>query len=172
MKAFTDFILQVVYPPNPSRQLNNALRTDAADRGKDEDLGRQVFFRVPGPDPRGCEGLLHTLNRAQGFFGTDGLSTFEGETQEFKIAHLRNVYQKVGMFGMAPASIFLPGDNAQRGRKYGVSGSPTMGASIPCSASSTRWYSGTSMQPSPQAHGDSATVRASTGDHAAGLRSP
>ena len=33
--------------------------------------------------------------------GTDGLSTFEGETQEFKIAHLRNLYQKVGMFGVA-----------------------------------------------------------------------
>src|SRR4029077_4711197 len=34
-------------------------------------------------------------------FGTDGLSTFEGETQEFKIPHLRNLYQKVGMFGVA-----------------------------------------------------------------------
>src|SRR5262249_9093281 len=31
---------------------------------------------------------------------TDGLSTFEGEPQEFKIAHLRNLYQKVGKFGV------------------------------------------------------------------------
>ena len=34
-------------------------------------------------------------------FGTDGLSTFEGEPQEFKVAHLRNLYQKVGRFGVA-----------------------------------------------------------------------
>src|SRR4029079_8584694 len=31
--------------------------------------------------------------------GTDGRSSIEGETQEFKVAHLRNLYQKVGMFG-------------------------------------------------------------------------
>jgi len=113
MQAFTDFILQVVYPPNPGRSLDNSLRTDT-DPAKDEDLGRQVFFRVPGPDPRGCQGC-HVLDRAQGFFGTDGESTFEGEEQEFKIAHLRNIYQKVGMFGMAPDSIFDPGNNAQTG---------------------------------------------------------
>ena len=27
------------------------------------------------------------------------LRTFEGETQAFKVPHLRNVYAKVGMFG-------------------------------------------------------------------------
>jgi hypothetical protein len=37
-----------------------------------------------------------------GFFGTDGQFSFEGESQFFKIPHLRNLYQKVGMFGMAP----------------------------------------------------------------------
>ncbi len=123
MKAFTDFILQVVYPPNPSRQLNNALRNDNTDPGKNEELGRQVFFRVPGPDPKGCQGC-HVLDRSQGFFGTDGESTFEGEVQEFKIAHLRNLYQKVGMFGMAPISIFDAGDNGQTGpqiRGFGFS---------------------------------------------------
>ncbi|MEM7234167.1 MAG: thrombospondin type 3 repeat-containing protein, partial [Planctomycetota bacterium] len=34
-------------------------------------------------------------------FGTDGKGSFELETQEFKVAHLRNMYQKVGMFGQA-----------------------------------------------------------------------
>src|SRR5262249_20107193 len=29
-----------------------------------------------------------------------GFATNEGETQSFKIAHLRNAYQKVGMFGL------------------------------------------------------------------------
>jgi hypothetical protein len=40
------------------------------------------------------------LDPAQGFFGTNGETTFENETQEFKIAHLSNAYQKVGMFGI------------------------------------------------------------------------
>ena len=40
------------------------------------------------------------MNPAAGFFGTDGFATFEGETQMFKIPHLRNAYQKVGMFGI------------------------------------------------------------------------
>jgi YVTN family beta-propeller protein len=121
MKVFADFILQAVYPPNPSRQLNNALR-QGTDLNKNEELGRQAFFRVPGPDARGCEGC-HDLNRAQGFFGTDGLSTFEGETQEFKIAHLRNMYQKIGMFGMPQNSLIDLGDNAHQGnqiRGFGI----------------------------------------------------
>jgi hypothetical protein len=43
-----------------------------------------------------------------GFFGTDGKYSFEAETQFMKVPHLRNMYQKVGMFGMA--STFFPGD--------------------------------------------------------------
>src|SRR5262249_6853683 len=40
-----------------------------------------------------------TLDPSQGKFGTSAFSTFEGETQAFKVPHLRNVYAKVGMFG-------------------------------------------------------------------------
>ena len=40
-----------------------------------------------------------------GFFGSAGLSTFDGETQHFKVPHLRNVYQKIGMFGLSPSPI-------------------------------------------------------------------
>jgi hypothetical protein len=36
-----------------------------------------------------------------GFFGTDGKYTFDASTQYMKVPHLRNMYQKVGMFGMA-----------------------------------------------------------------------
>src|SRR5439155_10650681 len=36
--------------------------------------------------------------------GTDGFSSFEGEPQEFKIPHLRNLYQKVGTFGVPPGT--------------------------------------------------------------------
>jgi hypothetical protein len=33
--------------------------------------------------------------------GTAGLSSFDGETQDFKVPHLRNLYQKIGMFAAA-----------------------------------------------------------------------
>src|SRR5262249_5546981 len=35
--------------------------------------------------------------------GTTGLSANDGEPQDFKIPHLRNAYQKVGMFGLPPS---------------------------------------------------------------------
>jgi DNA-binding beta-propeller fold protein YncE len=43
-----------------------------------------------------------------GFFGTDGNYSVEGESQVFKIPHLRNMYQKTGMFGSASDPFFLP----------------------------------------------------------------
>ncbi|MFN8643749.1 MAG: thrombospondin type 3 repeat-containing protein [Candidatus Binatia bacterium] len=56
-----------------------------------------------------CNGC-HVLDPAQGFFGSDGFTTFENEPQMLKIPHLRNMYQKVGMFGM-PAVQFLGNQN-------------------------------------------------------------
>ena len=44
---------------------------------------------------RGC----HTLDATQGEFGTLGQTTFDTETQEFKVPQLKNAYQKIGMFG-------------------------------------------------------------------------
>jgi hypothetical protein len=42
-----------------------------------------------------------------GFFGTSGEYSFENESQVFKVPHLRNLYQKVGMFGapQTPATL-------------------------------------------------------------------
>lgn len=97
MDAFTDFILEVVPPPNPVRALTNTL-TPA------QSAGRNLYLSGPPTDGgRTCNGC-HNLDPSQGFFGTAGLSSFEGETQEFKVAHLRNAYQKVGMFGMPDVS--------------------------------------------------------------------
>jgi DNA-binding beta-propeller fold protein YncE len=116
MQKFTDFILQVTYPPNPIRNLDNSL-TPAQQTGHD-------FFVGPVSDSaRACVGC-HVLDRAgnaqfgvarPGFFGTDGDYGFQPEPQIFKIPHLRNAYQKVGMFGMAAAPFFNPGDNGFTG---------------------------------------------------------
>jgi hypothetical protein len=108
MRAFTDFILQVTYPPNPVRNLNNSLATQEQD-GRDTYFGpiTDVLFNC-----NGCHTLNPTVNAMPdgsfsvetGFFGSDGFATFEGESQMFKVAHLRNTYTKVGMFGLAPGA--------------------------------------------------------------------
>jgi hypothetical protein len=52
-----------------------------------------------------------------GFFGTKGFSTDEGLTQNFKIPHLRNAYEKVGMFGLPAIAGILGGDNGHTGEQ-------------------------------------------------------
>jgi hypothetical protein len=63
-----------------------------------------------------CHGC-HTLDPAgnaqfdvyrPGFFGTSGEYSFENESQVLKVPHLRNMYQKVGMFGMPLVQASLP----------------------------------------------------------------
>ena len=113
MQQFTDFMQEVTYPPNPIRNLDNSLT-------EQQQKGREFYC---GLDPSSCTGGnksdtfqtcngCHVLDRdgnaefsevkRPGFFGTDGQFSFEGESQFFKIPHLRNLYQKVGMFGMPP----------------------------------------------------------------------
>jgi hypothetical protein len=96
MTAFRQFVMEIRYPPNPIRQLNNALRTDEQD-------GLNLYNGRITDTAANCEGC-HALSPAQGFFGGDGQATFEGETQHFKVPHLRNAYQKIGMFGLAPGA--------------------------------------------------------------------
>lgn len=120
MQKFSTFQLQVQLPPNPIRALDNSL-TAAQSNGRNFYLGLNFTSGGPSPSQTGvggstvtgrrsdganldnfgftCEGC-HRLDPAQGFFGTDGQASFENEQQIFKIAHLRNAYQKVGMFGM------------------------------------------------------------------------
>jgi DNA-binding beta-propeller fold protein YncE/mono/diheme cytochrome c family protein len=116
MQAFTDFVLTVHYPPNPIRNLDNTLTTA-------QQNGRNTYFGANSDVLFNCNGC-HVLNRNQGFFGSDGFATFEGETQSFKVAHLRNVYQKVGMFGMpALNGGIATGNNADQGpqvRGFGI----------------------------------------------------
>ncbi len=107
MQAFSDFALEIVLPPNPVKSLDNT-HTAAASSG------RNIYFN-DNIDTQTCN-TCHNLDPANGFFGTGGLASFEGETQILKVPHLRNMYQKVGMFGMPNAPFFLPGgDNTHKG---------------------------------------------------------
>ncbi|HHO69023.1 MAG TPA: hypothetical protein ENK12_08335 [Gammaproteobacteria bacterium] len=109
MDAFTNFILQVTYPPNPNRPLDNVL-TASQQRGSDF-----FFNNISTAGILTCN-ACHTIDPANGLFGGSGLMSFEAETQDFKIPHLRNMYQKVGMFGMPlhDGSI-APGDSIATG---------------------------------------------------------
>jgi DNA-binding beta-propeller fold protein YncE len=122
MQAFTDFILQVTYPPNPVRNLDNSLTPD-------QQAGHDFFFshtpdgqELPSDTFHNCNGchVLDPAGNAQfgvdkpGFFGSDGRYSFEAEPQFLKVPHLRNLYQKVGMFGMA--ATFDPTDTSGIGQ--------------------------------------------------------
>jgi DNA-binding beta-propeller fold protein YncE len=96
MQQFADFALEIMMPPNPVRALNNALTVE-------QQSGEDLYFNVVSDTVATCDGC-HTLNPAQGFFGSGGDQTFEGEPQNFKVAQLRNVYQKIGMFGQSTDS--------------------------------------------------------------------
>jgi DNA-binding beta-propeller fold protein YncE len=111
MEAFTRFVLEITYPPNPVRSLDDSLRPDEQ-AGKDlfMDPARKTdsFFECNGCHVLKRDGNAEFGVAKPGFFGTDGRFSFENEPQIFKIPHLRNLYQKVGMFGMPRAPFFLP----------------------------------------------------------------
>ncbi len=110
MAAFASFILEVTYPPNPIRHLDNTLTPD-------QETGRDFFlFSFPSDVFESCNGC-HSLDSGAGFFGSDGFSSFEFEPQQLKIPHLRNLYQKVGMFGMPAVAFFNPGNNGHTGNQ-------------------------------------------------------
>ena len=46
-----------------------------------------------------CDGC-HKVNPGLGFFGTAGEQSFEGEPQNAKVPHFRNMYAKIGMFSV------------------------------------------------------------------------
>jgi DNA-binding beta-propeller fold protein YncE len=116
MQAFTDFILQVTYPPNPIRNLDNSL-TPSQQAGRDH-------FMLPSTQTQNLLGCVscHVLDPdanpsspAPGFFGTSGTSNFDFVNDHIKAPHLRNQYQKLGMFGMAEFFVFSPRFNEHMG---------------------------------------------------------
>ena len=146
MQSFANFTLAVATPPNPVRNLDNSL-TAAQARGKsffmgcdglDSLTGQPVVCGADGrpvgaghfSDGRTIPGLgftcegCHTLAPASGFFGTDGQNSFEELPQTMKIPQLRNLYERVGMYGMANNSKDNAGDNNHQGaqiRGFGFS---------------------------------------------------
>jgi DNA-binding beta-propeller fold protein YncE len=112
MNDFTNFALELMYPPNPIRHLDDSLTAG-------QKAGEDFFF-----DPtkvvdtafhcNGCHVVDRKANEGltdkPGFFGTNGKNTFAFIQQFLKIPHLRNMYNKVGMFGIANNRKYLADD--------------------------------------------------------------
>lgn len=111
---FADFMLAVSMPPNPVRGLDNSL-SDSAGIGSDFFHGTRRSDGTPddfdsnGPEQDGvnCAGC-HGVDPAQGFYGTRGEAAHGGEIQILKVPQLRNLYTRVGMFGLPDREGFLP----------------------------------------------------------------
>jgi YVTN family beta-propeller protein len=133
MQRFADFALQITYPPNPYRSLDNGL-TPAQRRGRDhfavtpgtaaplDTISQCIHCHITDPDGNAEHGVARP-----GFFGTDGKLVVEGDDfsfpdtgvdlQPFKIPHLRNLYQKIGMFGTPNLPGNVPGDDSYKGEQ-------------------------------------------------------
>ena len=108
MSKFTAFMLAVVPPPNPIRPLDNELVGDAL-------LGLNRFGATQTDSGVLACKDCHVIAPASGFFGANGTRSFQQEPQHFKVPHLRNVYAKVGMFGMPQIDFLAGGDNGHQG---------------------------------------------------------
>jgi len=94
MDAFAEYALELSYPPNPIRALDNSLTNS-------QRAGENIYFnQVTTGNAFNCN-ICHTIDLQAGQFGTSGKSSVEGDSvsQEFKVPHIRNMYQKVGKFG-------------------------------------------------------------------------
>lgn len=124
MQVFTDFSLDLTYPPNPHRNLDDSLNADQA-------VGETMFltgFARPGQGIELCA-ACHTLDPANGIFGTGGLMSFNNQPGEkdFKIPHFRDQYQKVGMFTPSLVNPSISGPQV-RGFGYNHNGATSSSA--------------------------------------------
>ena len=101
MQKFTDFAMQLTYPPNPNRAIDNTLTAEQA-------AGKFMFdfgvLRSNGSNEVCTQ--CHPVDFANGIYGTTGQlsdNTQPGE-RDFKIPHFRNQYTKIGMFSTFPGS--------------------------------------------------------------------
>jgi YVTN family beta-propeller protein len=115
MDAFTDFIMTAKFPPNPFRNLDNTMPTSmtvpsqngggaTANGNPNTGAARFVDTNLDG-GAFSCN-VCHLLPTGT----TNNLfnGQLEGESQDFKIPHLRNMYEKVGFDVIRPQ---LPNGN-------------------------------------------------------------
>ncbi len=112
--TFAEFMLKVALPPNPIRALDNSLSASALKgsnffHGERRADGSADDTPINGDSVDGvnCQGC-HGVDSEQGFYGTRGEIAHGGEIQILKVPQLRNLYTRVGMFGLPDREGFLP----------------------------------------------------------------
>ncbi|MBN4055280.1 hypothetical protein JYU12_00900 [bacterium AH-315-K03] len=92
MDAFAKFSLEITYPPNPIANLDNSFT-------RVQSQALDIYNNVTSDIISTCNGC-HRLDVNLKQFGTDGTMATEGPgvVEDMKIPHLRNMYQKIGMF--------------------------------------------------------------------------
>src|ERR1035441_3255329 len=108
-------------PPNPVRSLDNSLN-DAQQRGQafyfgprpSDGIDSLLLNQVAGQSSFTCSGC-HVFDPFNGLLGTGGNQSFEVLPQTVKIPHLRNLYDKIGMFGSPAVSFFGLPDSGPTG---------------------------------------------------------
>ena len=98
MQAFTDFVLGMRYPPNPNQNLDRTYPNPAS--GPSAERGRIAFTTQQLDGPFRCSDC-HSLPTGTNGFLVSGVAL--QETQDFKIPHLRNMYEKTG-FDRSPGT--------------------------------------------------------------------
>ena len=119
MDKFADFMLKVALPPNPIRGLDNSLSTSAQlgesffhGERRSDGAAEDTMLNGDNIDGVNCEGC-HGVDHAQGFYGSRGEIAHGGEIQILKVPQLRNLYTRVGMFGLPDREGFLPSHTKQ-----------------------------------------------------------
>jgi hypothetical protein len=107
MDSFASFMLQVTYPPNPNRPLDNS-KTVMQQAGSD------FFFNEFATVGFTCN-TCHVIDPSVGFFGGNGTIAITAGVQEMKVPHFRNLYQKVGMLGIPQMDGIFIGDTLHQG---------------------------------------------------------
>lgn len=139
MERLGGFIFELMQPPNPVRNLDNSL-TPSQKQGQDYFFGtlnpdspNRVTHMASGAPPNHWEedpqpyleeepigftcNDCHRVSPEHGFYGTDGHASPSGEAQVMKVPQLRNMYAKIGMFGIPDKDGFrtYPDSNAHMG---------------------------------------------------------
>jgi hypothetical protein len=99
MQAFKDFIMTVVYPPNPRQNLDRSFPDPPS--GPSAERGRQAFLNTPLDGPFRCVDC-HSLPT-----GTNGLLTPAAAlmaSQDMKVPQLRNLYEKT-LYSRLPGAV-------------------------------------------------------------------
>ena len=127
MDAFTRFVLQLVPPPNPVRNLDDSFTAV-------QEQGRNDYFSLIKDEEGGACDSCHVLDPENGNFGTSGLIIGANDgsidnAQPFKIPHLRNLYEKVGFFNFAPELLGCQGSDCFLGPQIRGFGQANDGAS-------------------------------------------